>query len=594
MSWFTGFTSFLATAPVARRAPTARWFLLLFLGVCVVFHPALRGEFLAWDDDVVIVHNPHLRGLTWTNIRWAFTSNELLRFRPLECLTWATLYQIFGLNPVAFHLANLLVHAANAGLVFLLIRRLLQRAVSAVPARTETDLTLPAGLAAAVWAVHPLRVETTAWAVTLGHNLALLFLLLALLSWLRAVTSDANRRFYWLAVAAFAASLLSFPTALGALVVWVVLDVYPLRRLSPNPRNWLAPSTRRIWLEKIPFLLLTLFAAWVNLRILLAHPTAQMAPASDGAGWLSSLMQAFFVWGYYLWKPLVPFSLTPLPTHLVDVHPAAPRFLASAALVIGWSIGAWALRHRWPAMLAVWVCHLGLLAPFLGLTERPHYATDRYGLLTGIGWAVLLGAGFVTLGTRAAGRRGIGVAAVVLLAGLGWLSYRQTFVWQNSLTLFEHILAHLPEDPKLNRHRSAIYLRLGRAHLEREQWTEAAAAAGSALRLVPNYPEAHWVLGEARARVGDTAAAEASLVAALRLRPDWVEEFLRRGRAWMQRGEPQHAITYFRAVLTVAPDHEAVRQDLAAALQAAGRLKETEPQIEPYPQSPAKSDGPLE
>ncbi len=228
-------------------------FALLFLLVLVVFHPVLNGEFLYWDDDYSISSNPHLNASGWSLIKWIFTDTAYMwRYQPLCWLTWAVINKGFGLQPLYYHLIILLLHGLNAGLVFLLVRRLLTPAAAG---RSSRQLSVCAALGAALWAVHPLRVETTAWAVELVFVQPLFFLLLSLLAYLQCGGTDQRlaSRFYWASFGLFVASLISYPIAIGGLVIFIALDLYPLRRLSLNPMEWGVAASRRVWIEKRSF-----------------------------------------------------------------------------------------------------------------------------------------------------------------------------------------------------------------------------------------------------------------------------------------------------------------------------------------------------
>ena len=519
--------------PPSRRATsglshsTPGLFLLLFLLVCVVFHPVLRGELLPFDDDLNIYLNPHLHGLGWAQLKWIFADTSYLRrYQPLCWLTWAAINQFFGFKPVFYHLAVLLLHAANTGLVFLLTNKLLCLSARASQAQPAPHLPICAALAAAIWGLHPLRVETTAWAVELVYVQPLFFLLLSLLCYLGAAASGGEPRYgrYWAAVGLFAASLASFPIALGGLVVFVALDIFPLRRLPWHPQGWCAAPARRAWLEKIPFAVAVLLAGWLNWHVrthLSAHAAAAWAkPATlEEFGLFPRAMQAFFIWAYYAWKPWLPLDLTPVPAQLVGFNPCGLPFVLSALFVMVFSGWLFCQRRRWPWALALWLCHLGLLLPMLGLSEHPHYPSDRYSLVVSIGWSILLGGLFAEVWPRLQARRALIFVLALLLPTLGLMSYRQTLVWRTSTALFQHILAHLPDEPRLVAGRGDFYSRLARAHEQHGELVDAAQALRAAVRLRPDFALGQYQLGDILAAAGDPDAARASYEQAQRLDP---------------------------------------------------------------------------
>ena len=182
-----------------------------------VFSPVLRADFVLWDDDINIYKNPHLGGLDSARLVWMFTDFSYSRvYNPMAWLTWSAVYECFGLEPFGFHLLNLLLHAANSVLVFLVLRKVLRLfGPKEGAAEVSPALEWSAALAAVIWALHPLQVEPVAWATAIGYVQGLFFLLLSVFSYLHAI--ERNRPGWrWFGVGCFVASLLTYPIALGA------------------------------------------------------------------------------------------------------------------------------------------------------------------------------------------------------------------------------------------------------------------------------------------------------------------------------------------------------------------------------------------
>src|SRR6266849_2594535 len=214
--------------------------LLVFLITGTVFLPALRGDFLNWDDSVNFVANPYYRGLGWAQIKWMLTATLMGHYIPVTWLSLGLNYALGGMNPWGYHLGNLILHAANATLVYLIARRLLAAARGGgSQSGHATGPVVGAGaFAALVFGVHPLRVESVAWITERRDVLCGLFFLLAILAWLRAIERPGgpDRRWQLLSLAAFLASLLSKAASMPLPVVLVLLDLYPLGRLKA--RGW--------------------------------------------------------------------------------------------------------------------------------------------------------------------------------------------------------------------------------------------------------------------------------------------------------------------------------------------------------------------
>ena len=536
-----------------------------------VFFRTLESGFLRWDDDINVFENPHVQGLTAENLRWMFTDFEqAIRYKPLSWLAWAAVHEVFGLNPFGYHLANVLLHCANAVLVFLLIRRLLQFSSGSIrreeapsDKRNESQSLLTsaptmdacAALGALLWAVHPLRVEPVAWVTGLPYGLALLFALVATLLYLRANSPDADagarRRDYWLSVGAFGLAVLSYPIVLGFVAALVALDFYPLRRLDAANTSW-APVLR----DKLPFLALSLLlvAGTVYGRF---HVTgAWDKPVTlDNFPPFARAMQAFYLWAYYAWKPLLPRDLCPVYPVLMESRFNEPVFLLSALGVL--AVSGWLLmkRNAWPAAFTLWLAHLGLLVPMLGLTERPHYPHDRYAIINGILWAI---AGAAVLWKLAQARPkpvpvlAVG-AAVVVFAAMSW---RQTAIWHSDLPFFTDMAAKL----RSPHYRSQALMKLGNADADAEDDPKAIAAYREALALSPASAtfHLHFNLGNALARQSQWPDAIAAYEAALRLKPDHAGAVLNFGVALGGSGELARAFEQLaRAVALDARSAEA-------------------------------------
>ena len=405
--------------------------MLLFIVVGCVFLPSLRNGFVEWDDNISVYENPHIQGLDAKRLAWMFTNVEYaLRYKPLTWLSYALIHAAGGLNPFGYHLAGLLFHCMNTVLVFVVLRGLLAASREAnETSAPKGELSLFAGLGALLWAVDPLRVEPVARVTDLTYCQSLCFTLVSFWCYLRAVhaakTTAGRRAFLWGSVAAFALAMLSYPFVFGYAVVLVVVDVYPLRRFPPGAGGWCSAAARRIWLEKLPFALLGgLVLITLHQRL---HPTGWMAgrmaasmPVDLQFGLVSRAMQAFYVWAYYLWKPWVPFDLSPVYTTLFEFKPMEWRFLLSATGIIGLTVLFVWKRRQWPLALALWVCHLVLLVPFLGLTEHPNMAEDRYSYMPGTLWSALLAAVLLKWCSRPRARARVLSAGLPLRSSWAW------------------------------------------------------------------------------------------------------------------------------------------------------------------------------
>ena len=528
--------------------------LVLFLVSLAVFSRVLAAQFVQWDDDISVAQNAHVLGLDWGRLGWMFSdASYAMRYKPLTWLIYALVHQCCGLSPFAYHLVNLVFHGLNAVLVFVIIRRLL--ALSGPAGDVAGPLqraTLPAALGALLWACHPLRVEPVARITDLTYCLVLFFLMISLwfylLAWESGLEARTHHLYYGCSVVAYALAMLTYPLAFGWALVLIALDWYPLRQFGEGATWWRDARLRGLLREKIPFVLLgalvltTLFARR-NPSVAWAQPAA-----GPGVDWFGRGMQTFYVWAYYVWRPWAPFHLSPVYTTLIDFNANSWRFWLSVALVIGTTVLVVWKRHRFPWALVLWTSYLTLLLPSLGLTEHPHYTSDRYDYLPGLVWALIIAATLWKVSTRprlfAAGT----VCAVALTAFWASLSFEQMRIWRNSISLFEYMVRELGEDPR----RSDLRRRLAQFYVGQGRTADAMRQYQTSLRLKPD-AKTYQALGEIFERKGGAEAALTNYLASLELSPEpWIHS--RAAAQLFELGRTGEAIGHYRQALHLQPE----------------------------------------
>src|SRR5881396_482688 len=294
---------------LASAQEWVRWLVPLLVVLCTLaaFLPTLQNHFVNWDDDKNFLDNPYYRGLAWTQLRWMWTTH-LGHYIPLTWMTFGLDYLLWGMNPLGYHLTNLLLHSANGVVFFFVVCRILARALPGLSERGHA-LAVSAGVAALVFAIHPLRVESVAWVTERRDVLSGLFYLVAILLYLRACEGMARGRgWYWLSVAVFVCALLSKSMVVNLPIVLLILDVYPLRRLGGFVGWWCGPA-RRVYVEKIPFVFLAAAASAVALMAQLSvHTVTSLAQLSVPG----RLAVSAYGLSFYLWKTVAPMNLSPL------------------------------------------------------------------------------------------------------------------------------------------------------------------------------------------------------------------------------------------------------------------------------------------
>jgi hypothetical protein len=556
--------------------------LAVAVATAAAFLPTLSGGFLNWDDNVNFLGDPAYRGLGPEHVRWAFTSVAFGHYIPLTRLTWSLNYVLGGMDPWGYHLANVLLHAANAMLFYFVARRLLAAAIAdgAQAGRRGPELCAAAAVAALVFGVHPLRVEPVAWISARADLLCALFSLLTSMIYLRAVESGgpARRGPILAAAGALAAALLSKGAALPLVGALLVLDLYPLRRLG-RLGPW--PLVR----EKLPLLLVTLGAAGGVLYAVRHGAVLTATSDHDGLARLAAAAHTFAIAaGRMIW----PASLSPLYEMPARISLLEPRFGLALAGVAGVTAGLIGLRRRWPGGLAAWTFSVLMLAPTsAALRQGADLAPDRYSYLSGLGFAVVVGG--AALGVIRLVRGGIltrsmgwslAFAGLVALGGLGIASWSYAQVWRESETLWRWAVELDPDC-------SVCHGKLGESALGGPDGPARAAEAEGlfrrAISLRPDLSDAYFNLGTALVVQGRYAEAEAPLRAYMERAPWSPSGPERLGLVHLLERRYEAAVPLLRAAFARAPDAPDLRRHLvealegqARALRAQGRAREAE------------------
>lgn len=556
--------------------------LLVAVATALPFLSVVSGSFLNWDDDVNFLGNEAYRGLGPEQIRWAFTSVMFGHYIPLTRLTFGLNFVLGGMDPFSYHLLNVLVHALNAALFYLVARRLLAAASDGgrQERRGDRDVAVGAAVAALVFGVHPLRVEPVAWITGRADLLCGTFVLLATWAYLRAVEGDgaARRGFMLAATAALAGALLSKGVAVSVPAAWVLLDVYPLRRRRRG--------LRRLLIEKLPALCVALAAMAVILYAVRLGTVLTPSSSYGLAARVGVAAYSFVISGVrFFW----PFALSPLHEMPARASLLEPRFalaLAGAALL---TIVLAALRRRWPGPLAAWTLSMLVLGPTSAAVKvTTDLAPDRHSYLAGLGFAALAGGGALHL-IRAVERgalaplvgRVAAAAGTVIMVALGATSWSYSEIWRHPESLWRWAI-------EVDETCAVCHSNLGQVLMVGTGGPPKAAEAEPLFRravaLRPDHPAANLNLGTALMVQGRYAEAEAPLRRAIAQAPTALICQERLGSLYLLQKRYDEAIPLLRGVLTRAPHAVTVRGYLiealrgrALALQTTGLAAQAEP-----------------
>ncbi|MBI4594736.1 MAG: tetratricopeptide repeat protein, partial [Candidatus Rokubacteria bacterium] len=542
---------------------------LIGLVTVAVFSTALFNDFVEWDDYANLVDNPDYRGLGWTHLRWMFTTALMGQWIPLAWITLGLDYLVWGMNPVGYHLTNVLLHAANGIVFYFVARRLLALTTSARGAR----LDLGAAGAALFFAVHPLRAESVAWATERRDVLSGLFFLLTVLLYLKAATGP-ERRHRWLAlsVGAYALAVTAKAIVVTLPALLLLLDVYPLRRLPGPPWRWRGSEARRVLAEKIPYAALA--AAGIAMAVWAMRVNSYLTPL-DRLPIPARIAAIFYSIWFYFWRTVLPVGFSPLHEMPAQINPLEPRFAVSALAVVGVTAVVLGLRRRWPAGLAVWAGYVLLLSPVSGVLHNGHQLVhDRYSYLPALGFALLFGAALAwgLAAGPASGRRPLVARAVTgvvvfTLVGHAVLAGHQTQVWRDTDTLWRYAIEFEPTC-------AICYNNLGAHLIRRGMPVQAIGQFERALQLRPDLVRTHGNLGLALLNAGRPREAIPHLEKVLASFPGDVVNRSNLGVALIHERRPLDALPHLFEAVRQDPKHVPATTNLGIALLEAGRPRE--------------------
>ena len=558
------------TAKLTKNQLSTLICLALALVTTALYWPVIHHNFVNFDDDDYITNNSHVQaGLTWAGVIWAFQTGAAANWHPLTWLSHMLDCQLYGLNPGGHHSTNLLFHVANTLLLFLWLRQL-------------TGALWRSAFVAALFAWHPLHVESVAWAAERKDVLSAFFWMLTLMAYTRyvlesKVPSPKSKVFYGLSLLAFACGLMSKPMVVTLPFVLLLLDFWPLNRFSsfqfqisssekpstfhPQPST---ESAARLIFEKLPFFALTLAASVVTYFV----QTSGRGLWSPGERAFSSRV-ANALWAYerYISKTFWPADLSifyPCPQHW-----PVGLVIGAALLLAIWS-GLLIWRARQNSYLFVgWFWFLGTLIPTIGLVQVGSQSmADRYMYIPSVGLFILVAWGINDfLNWRPYWRRITTFAGGVALAGCLVGTGIQLSYWQNSIKLFRHAIEVTTDN-------FVAYTCLGETLNDLGLKKEAMMLCAEAVRIAPNSPVAQYNFGMALLQNNRLDEALAHLDAAARLAPHNSEVQYNLGLFLLLHNKPDEAASHFAATLVERPDFAEAHRRLAQALSQQHKSKE--------------------
>jgi protein O-mannosyl-transferase len=547
-----------------RRAKSQVSDLLACLGLVAVtwavFGQTLAHDFVNFDDHVYVYENPLvIRGLSTEGVIGAFTHTHARNWHPLTTVSHMLDCQLYGPNAGGHHLTNVILHTIAVLLLFLVLKQM-------------TGVLWQSAFVAALFAIHPLHVESVAWIAERKDVLSAVFFMLTLTAYASYARAPSSARYLFVALL-FAFGLMSKPMLVTLPFVLLLLDYWPLGRIG-GQKSELGCRLRRLITEKIPLFALSALSC---IATLLAQKQGPLAIDQLPFGW--RLNNAFVSYVTYVWQMFWPTRLAVFYPHPNNRMPLWEVMLAVTALVVI-TFAIISLRGTKPYLVTGWFWYLGMLVPVIGFVQVGEQAhADRYTYLPQIGLYIMLAWAVGDLVSESAWRvrrQFLAVAATAIITLLGVCAFVQTSYWKNSETLWNHTLAVTRENDVAENNLGFLFLRKG-------ELDKAISHFQSALDIRSRNTATHYSFGAAliQNNLGNALArkylwdeAIGHFQEAVRLRPDYADAYFNLGSVLFQQGRIGESITQWQQALAIRPRDAEAHRDLATALRKQGKLKE--------------------
>ena len=528
--------------------------LLLVLVTLVVYNPVSHHPFVNYDDNLYITQNPHVRaGLSWDSIVWAFTTFDQANWHPLSWISHELDYELFKLNPAGHHYSNVLLHCLNALLLFLVLQ-------------WATGFTWPSLMVAALFAIHPVNVESVAWVAERKTLLSMMFFLLALAAYGRYARKPGAAR-YMLVAVMFALGLMAKPMVITLPCVLLLWDYWPLRRMGDPRRESGGKSFAWLLWEKLPLFALSAASAVITMR---AQALGGAVRSAVEVPFSQRLENALVAYARYVLHAFWPAHLSPMYPLPASGVPAWQVGLA--ALFLGATTIMVVARRNHPYLLVGWLWFLGTLVPMIGLVQVGEQAmADRYAYLPYLGLFLMVCWG---VAEWAKGRRievrGMATASAVLLAALVVLTARQIGYWRDNVTLWTHALQVTSDNFVAENNLGGALVAEGRSE-------EAIAHFRRAMAINPSDPMSKLNVAAYEQQHGQLKQAIAGDEAVLGMTSDrglQATAYSNLGAAYRELHDYPHARESFQAAVNLAPAAAQAWLGLGLVEQKSGDLKQ--------------------
>jgi len=526
-------------------------FCLILAAVTIIaFEPVRHNDFVNYDDFSYVTKNPNVReGLSWESARWAFTTPHVANWHPLTWLSHMVDCELFGLEPFGHHLTNLLLHIANTLLLFLILKKM-------------TGSIWPSAFVAAVFALHPLHVESVAWVAERKDVLSGLFWMLTIAAYIR-YAERASVLSYIAVVVSLALGLMAKPMLVTLPFILLLLDYWPLKRLNLSGKSLSANrgtnvSLKYLLAEKIPLFILIIVSSVITFMV---QRGAGAVFEIGQMSFISRISNAVVAYVSYISKMLYPGSLAVLYPFSPNGLPPWKPTVAALMLICASAVIIFKLRRRY--LTAGWLWYIGTIVPVIGLVQvGSQRMADRYTYLPSLGIFIMFAWGVPELLAKWRYRKQIlVVCAVFVLAGSVIFTRRQVQYWKNSDTLYQHTLAVTKNNSIINNNYGCYLFDSGRLD-------EAVDKFETALQINPNYLMARANIGNTFLKQGKYNEAIANFKQALLLKEDLPNVYSNLGRAYAGLERYELAIQNYDKAIKLNPNQQNARYHLGLTLLA--------------------------
>jgi len=510
-------------------------YLSLVLAALIAFEPLRHNDFISYDDAMYVTDNPSVnQGFTLDSLRWAFTTTHASNWHPLTWLSHMLDCRLFGLNPFFHHLINLLLHITNTLLLFWVLKKM-------------TAALWQSAFVAALFALHPLHVESVAWVAERKDVLSSLFWMLSTIAYIRYTERPGPYR-YSLIILLFALGLMAKPMLVTLPFVLLLLDYWPLDRFQKS-------KTRRLILEKLPLFVLTAASSAVTYLVQKTTGATEMVANLPLSYRINNALVSYVS---YIAKMFYPSRLTVLYPHKAITLPVWQPIISILLLIAITAAIIYLARHQQRYLLTGWFWYLGTLVPVIGLVQVGKQAlADRYTYLPSIGLFIILAWSFPKLLAKFPYRkllfRILPLAAVTILIICTRI---QLSYWRNTFTLCNRALAVTEEN-------SVMHYTLANAQRTAGSIDKAITHYRRALQLEPNHSRTHGNLGFSLLQKDRLEEAVKHLQHAVRIDPDYINARYNLALTLSKLGSLDEAISQYRRVLQTDPDYPAALNGIA-------------------------------